>query len=201
MGKEKNDRPSEHADDWRTTYQVFLVCLFLFSTPKKYEVEKKICSYFFLSARASAFRSGLPRGHLPRPAPLSAFAVCLPQPRPLLQNPNPPSRHSRHRRLPQARTIRTSPPFFPPPPHRASNRPASSRRRASSPMDEWRAGVRASPPERDSPSMLSPNPRTYGEFAWPLTRDLSTSSSVTAQVRATPHALSQSPREISPISD
>jgi hypothetical protein len=69
------------------------------------------------------------------------------------------------------------------------------------PWTQWRAGVRASPPERDSPSMLSPNPRTYGEFAWPLTRDLSTSSSVTAQVRATPHALSQSPREISPISD
>jgi hypothetical protein len=61
--------------------------------------------------------------------------------------------------------------------------------------------VRAPPPERDSPSMLPPNPRVSGEFAWPQTRDLSTPSSAAAQVRATPHALTRSPRGIPPISD
>jgi hypothetical protein len=61
--------------------------------------------------------------------------------------------------------------------------------------------LQAPPSERDSPSMLSSNPRASSEFAWPLTRDPSKPSMAEAQVRATPHALSRSPRGIPPISD
>jgi hypothetical protein len=96
-------------------------CKCFISTPKKNETKTKFSSYFFRGlASPLPPRVRLLRGPTARPPPAArSFAVRHPQPRPLLHNPNPPSRHRRRRHLPR---VHTSPPFFPLPPHRDGKR-------------------------------------------------------------------------------